>query len=106
MSCVKLQEKRSMIFGWTTCLTYQTEDRELGYDYFSNLLDEMNEHGMTYLIVMMASHGYFSPGNHGLAWPVKNPKLKPQLDQKAVNAHEETEFFSKTRFLIFFRISS
>ena len=95
LSCAKNPPKRSMIFGWTTCLTYQTEDRMLGYDYFSNLLDEMKEHGMTQLIVMMASHGYFSPGNHGIAWPVKNPKLKPQLDMKAVNAHEETEFFSK-----------
>lgn len=95
MSCSKLTKKRKMIFGWTTCLTYQTEDRMLGYDYFSNLLDEMKKHGMTQLIVMLASHGYFSPGNHGLAWPVKNPKLKPQLDQRAVNASDETEFFSK-----------
>ncbi len=96
LSSSKNQKKeRNMIFGWTTCLTYQTEDRKLGYDYFSHLLDEMKEHGMTRLIVMMASHGYFSPGNHGLAWPVKNPKLKPQLDEKALNAHEETEFFSK-----------
>lgn len=82
-------------FGWTTCLTYQTDDRRLGYRYFSNLLDEMHEHGMTHLKVMMASHGNFSPRNHGLAWPVKNEKLKPQLDLKAVNAHEGTEFFSR-----------
>jgi len=87
--------ERRMIFGWTTCLTYQTADRKLDYDYFSHLLNEMKEHGMTHLIVMMASHGYFSPGNHGLAWPVKNPKLKPQLDKNAVNAYEETEFFSR-----------
>jgi hypothetical protein len=84
-----------MIFGWTTCLTYQTEDRKLGYEYFSQLLEEMKSHGMTHLIVMMASHGYYSPGNHGLAWPAKNPKLKLQIDNKAVNAFEETEFFSK-----------
>jgi hypothetical protein len=95
MSCAKVSKKRSMIFGWTTCLTYQAENRKLGYEYFSNLLDEMKEHGMTHLIVMMASHGYFSPGNHGLAWPVKNPKLTPQLDHNAINAHEETEFFSR-----------
>ena len=76
MSCSGKQKEREMIFGWTTCLTYQTEDRMLGYGYFSNLLDEMKEYGMTHLIVMMASHGYYSPGNHGLAWPVKNPKLK------------------------------
>ena len=95
MSCTEMPKKREMIFGWTTCLTYQTEDRMLGYDYFSNLLDEMKEHGMTQLIVMMASHGYFSPGNHGVAWPAKNPNLKSQIDKSAANAIEETEFFSK-----------
>jgi hypothetical protein len=82
-------------FGWTTCLTYQTEERRLGYDYFSQLLDEMDAYGMTHLIVMMASHGNFSPKNHGLAWPVRNVKLKPQLDPRALNAHEHTEFFSR-----------
>ena len=62
---------------------------------FYNLLDEMHEHGMTRLTVMMASHGNFAPENHGLAWPVKNERLMPQLDRKAVNAFEETEFFSR-----------
>jgi len=86
---------RNMIFGWTTCLTYETGDRKLGFEYFSHLLDEMKAHGMTRLLVMMASHGYFSPKNHGIAWPVKNKKLQPQLDKKALNAFEETEFFSR-----------
>ena len=86
---------RDLIFGWTSCLTYQAGDRRLGYEYFSHLLDEMRTHGMSRLIVMMASHGYFSPGNHGLAWPVKHPKLRPQVDTNALNAHEETEFFSR-----------
>jgi hypothetical protein len=89
------RHKPDLNFGWTTCLTYQTDDRKLGYEYFSHLLDEMHGHGMTRLTVMMASHGNFSPMNHGLAWPVKNEKLKPQLDKKAVNAYEETEFFSR-----------
>lgn len=89
------KKERNMIFGWTTCLTYQAEDRKLDYDYFSGLLDEMKIHGMTHLIVMMASHGYFSLGNHGLAWPAKNPKLKSQLDKNALNAHEKMEFFSR-----------
>jgi hypothetical protein len=84
-----------MIFGWTTCLTYETKERKLGYDYFSNLLDEMHTHGMSRLIVMVASCGYYSPGNHGLAWPVINEKLKYQTDREAVNAYEETEFFSR-----------
>ena len=89
-----VQKNRIMRFGWTTCLTYETGIRKLGFDYYSNLLDEMHSHGMSCLIVMMASHGYFSPGNHGLAWPVLNEKLKPQLDKNAVNAHEESEFFT------------
>ncbi len=89
------EDKTDLHFGWTTCLTYQTDDRKLGFEYFSNLLDEMHEHGMTRLLVMMASHGNYSPENHGLAWPVKNEKLKPQMDKKAVNAYEETEFFSR-----------
>jgi hypothetical protein len=94
LGCAGARQNRKMIFGWTTCLTYQTGDRKLGYEYFSHLLDEMKEHGMTHLIVMMESHGYFSPGNHGLAWPAKNPRLKLQIDANAINAFEETEFFS------------
>ncbi len=89
------KDATDLLFGWTTCLTYQTENRKLGFEYFSNLLDEMHGHGMTRLIVMMASHGNFSPENHGLAWPVKNEKLKPQVDKTAVNAYEESEFFSR-----------
>jgi len=84
-----------MSFGWTTCLTYETGSRRLGFDYFSHLLDEMHAHGMTRLLVMMASHGYFAPQNHGLAWPVQNEKLKTQLDNDAVNAFEESAFFSR-----------
>ena len=87
--------RREMICGWTTCLTYQTGQRRLGPAYYSQLLDEMKAHGMNRLIVMMASHGYFSPGNHGLAWPVRNPKLVPQIDNNALNAREETEFFPR-----------
>ncbi|NOY60786.1 MAG: hypothetical protein GXO75_17905 [Calditrichaeota bacterium] len=87
--------RKKMIFGWTTCLTYETHERKLGFDYFSHLLDEMKSHGMTRLIVMMASHGNYSPGNHGIAWPIRNPKLKPQVDKNALNAFAETEFFSR-----------
>lgn len=87
--------KSKMIFGWTTCLTYETKDKKLGYDYFSQLLDEMHVYGMTRLIVLMSSVGYFDPQNHGIAWPVTNEKLRFQLDKKAVNANKETEFFPK-----------
>ena len=82
-------------FGWTTCLTYETGDRRLSFDYYERLLEEMSANRMTRLIVMMASHGYFSPKNHGLAWPVRNPKLVHQVDPSAVNAQEATEFFSR-----------
>ncbi len=98
LACSSRTQKRKMIFGWTTCLTYQAGDRKLDYAYYSRLLDEMKAHGMTRLIVMMESHGNFSPGNHGLAWPAKNPKLKLQIDAQAVNAFEETEFFPQVIF--------
>ncbi len=34
------EDKPDLHFGWTTCLTYQTDDRKLGFEYFSNLLDD------------------------------------------------------------------
>ncbi len=82
-------------YGWTTCLTYETGNRQLGFKYFSNVLNEMAQHGMDHLLVMMASHGYYDPLNHGLAWPAQNPKLLPQIDTNTVNANPETEFFSQ-----------
>ncbi len=87
--------RKQMLFGWTTCLTYQTGERKLGYEYYSNLLEAMKAHGMRRLMVMMESHGVYSPGNHGIAWPVKNPKLQAQMDKNALNADEESEFFSQ-----------
>jgi len=95
MGSLRAENVLRMAFGWTTCLTYETGERRLGFDYYNHLLEEMSAHGMSRLIVMMASHGYFSPGNHGLAWPVRNEKLRYQLDKKALNANEETEFFSR-----------
>lgn len=90
-----VRAQQNLSFGWTTCLTYETGDRQLGFDYFSHLLDEMSAHGMSRLLVLMASVGFFAPKNHGLAWPVQNDKLKLQVDRKAVNANQETEFFSR-----------
>jgi hypothetical protein len=89
------KDNHNMEYGWTTCLTYETGDRQLSFDYFNNLLQEMNANGMSRLIVMMASHGYFDPKSHGLAWPVRNKKLGFQVDEKAINAQEESEFFSR-----------
>lgn len=85
-----------MKFGWTTCLTYEAGKRKLGYDYFSNLLDEMKAHGMERLCVMMDNchDPSIDPYNHGIAWPVRNPRLKSLVDPKAINARESSEFFS------------
>jgi len=85
-----------LTFGWTSCLTYETGRRRLGYDYFSRLLDEMKIKGMKRLTVMMDNCHLppLDPYNHGLAWPIRNPRLKSQVDTKAINAQEESEFFS------------
>lgn len=86
-----------MKFGWTTCLTYETEKRKLGHDYFSALLNEMKHNGMQQLVIMMDNCHLppVDPYNHGLAWCVKNPRLKPFIDHDAVNANPGTEFVSK-----------
>ncbi len=86
--------KKRIIWGWSTCLTYETK-KQLGFDHYSRLLDEMKENGMKRLIVMMGSQYHFDPNNHGIAWPVINPRLKSMLDRKAINANPSTEFFSK-----------
>lgn len=86
-----------MIFGWTTCLTYETGTRMLGYDYFSRLLDEMKENGMRCLVIMMGNPHVppVDPYNHGIAWPARNVRLKPFIDRKAVNGNPQTEFVGK-----------
>jgi hypothetical protein len=83
-----------MITGWTTCLTYETTSR-LGFEHFDHLLDEMAEHGMRRLTVMTASHYHFDLVNHGIAWPVRNRRLEPLVDRRAVNAEPRTEFLSR-----------
>lgn len=67
----------------------------MDYDYATRLLDEMAEHGMNLLSIMMQSYGYFDPQHDGYAWPVQNPKLRPYRDSHAINADEKTEFLSK-----------
>lgn len=89
--------RREMLFGWSTSLTYEAGKRKLGYDYFSHLIDEMEANGMSRLIVMV-DNCHLPPldlYNHGIAWPVRNSRLKSQVDPKAINANESTEFFSK-----------
>ncbi|NQS89707.1 hypothetical protein HQ584_07970, partial [Patescibacteria group bacterium] len=58
--------KKRIIWGWSTCLTYETK-KQLGFDHYSRLLDEMKENGMKRLIVMMGSQYHFDPNNHGIA---------------------------------------
>lgn len=86
-----------MFFGWTTCLTYETGTRMLGYDYFSSLIDEMAENGMRRLVIMMENPHVppVDPYNHGIAWPARNVRLKPFIDGKAVNGNPRTEFIGK-----------
>lgn len=84
---------RDIIFGWTSCLTYETA-QPLGIDHFSRLLCEMKENGMQRLIVMDSSHYHFDPSHHGIARPVSNPRLKAMIDVAATNAKPATEFFS------------
>lgn len=86
--------KDTPLFGWTTCLTYESSSR-LGIDHFDNLLDQMKAHGMGRLIVMAASHYHFDLQNHGLAWQARNPSLKPMVDARAINANPDTEFLSR-----------
>lgn len=86
-----------MKFGWTTCLTYETGQRRLGYDYFSRLLDEMKANGMAWIMIMIENCHLppLDPYNHGFAWPVKNHRLKAFVDQAAINADPSSEFISK-----------
>jgi len=85
---------RDIVFGWTTCLTYETKE-PLGFDHYSHLLDEMKENGMKRLIVMDSSHYHFDPNHQGIARPVLNPRLKSMVDVSAVNANPSTEFLSR-----------
>jgi glycosyl hydrolase family 10 len=83
-------------FGWQVGVTYHSKrPHGLDYEYFINLLNEMEENNMNLLSLMMLSYGYFDPTHDGYCWPVSNPKLKCYQDTEALNSSTDTEFLSK-----------
>ncbi|MBN2024114.1 MAG: hypothetical protein JW809_15125 [Pirellulales bacterium] len=79
--------------GWQVGMTYQSpQPGGMTRDGLMRLVDEMAEHRMNLLSLMMQSYGYFDPGHDGYAWPVRNETLKPYRDDKATNAQPQTEF--------------
>ncbi len=89
-------DNRDFLLGWQIGITYETADPEGNhYDKMLRLLDEMAEHGMNVLSLMMTSYARFDPGHDGFCWPVKDPKLKCFKDQNCRNADAKTEFVSR-----------
>lgn len=85
--------KRLRHLGWQVGLTYQAEAPG-GVDrgHLLRLLDEMAEHGMNTLSLMMQSYGCYDPGHDGYAWPTQHEKLRPYRDAAATNAQPGQEY--------------
>jgi len=85
--------RRFRYLGWQVGLTYQAETPG-GVDraHLLRLLDEMAEHGLNTLSLMMQSYGCYDPAHDGYAWPVLNKKLQPYRDPAAMNAQPEQEY--------------
>lgn len=85
--------KRFRYLGWQVGLTYQAESPG-GVDrgHLLRLLDEMAEHGMNTLSLMMQSYGCYDPGHDGYAWPVQHEKLRDYRDPTAINAQPGQEY--------------
>jgi len=85
-----------LIIGWQAGISYESPTAE-GNDlpHMLRLLDEMAEHGMNYLSLMMTSYARFDPGHDGFCWPVKDQKLECLRDKTCLNADAKTEFISK-----------
>lgn len=58
------------------------------------LLDEMVEHGMNLISIMMQSYSIYDPIHDGYSWPVRNGKLQAYRDENAMNSDPNTEFLS------------
>ena len=85
-----------MILGWQIGISYEAATPEGNhFDKMLRLLDEMAEHGMNYLSLMMTSYARFDPGHDGFCWPVKDRKLECFRDKNCLNADAKTEFVSK-----------
>ncbi len=85
-----------MILGWQVGISYETPTPE-GNDlpHMLRLLDEMAEHGMNCLSLMMVGYARFDPGHDGFCWPVQDEKLECLRDKNCRNADKKTEFVSK-----------
>ena len=81
--------------GWMSSPHYQVPNKT-GYteDDFNRLLDEMVDNGMNFLSLHMECQSCYDRYHDGLAWPPRNPRLKPLIDRNCLNAHEESEFLS------------
>jgi len=85
--------KRLRHLGWQVGLTYQAAAAGgVGRGHLLRLLDEMAEHGMNTLSLMMQSYGCYDPDHDGYAWPVQHEKLRPYRDSAATNAQPGQEF--------------
>jgi hypothetical protein len=82
--------------GWQVGITYEALDAGgVTLPRMIRLLDEMEEHEMNLLSLMMTGYDFFSPGHDGFAWPVRNSRLECFRDMKCLNADKKTEFVSK-----------
>lgn len=89
-------ENRDFMLGWQVGITYEAAAPEGNhYDKMLKLLDEMAEHGMNYLSLMMTSYARFDPAHDGFCWPVKDQKLECFRDKNCLNADAQTEFISR-----------
>ena len=81
--------------GWQIGLTYcHPSSRGADYQYMMRLLDEMVEHGMNLISIMMQSYSIYDPIHDGYSWPVRNGKLQAYRDENAMNSDPNTEFLS------------
>ncbi|HBO44010.1 MAG TPA: hypothetical protein DD670_08770 [Planctomycetaceae bacterium] len=79
--------------GWQAGITYQAPGAGgMTRDELMRLLDEMAEHRMNLLSLMMLSYAYFDPNHDGYCWPVGNANLKHYWDERSINGRPETEF--------------
>jgi hypothetical protein len=89
---ISLRRKLKYV-GWQVGVTYQaTAPGGMTRDELMRLLDEMVAQRMNLLSLMMLSYRYFDANHDGYCWPVRNPKLKPVWDDKAINGQSKTEF--------------
>ncbi|MBN1588943.1 MAG: hypothetical protein JW888_05460 [Pirellulales bacterium] len=87
------KERAIRYAGWQAGITYQAPGPGgMSRDELMRLLDEMALHRMNLLSLMMLSYAYFDPNHDGYCWPVRNPKLKPNWDDKSINGQPKTEF--------------